>query len=232
MAFGLTGAPGTFQGAMNCTLAPGLRKFVLVFFDDILIYSRTLAEHIDHLSQVMSCLRQDSWKLKLSKCSFAQRSVAYLGHVLSADGVATDPSKVQAIKDWPRPTTVHALRGFLGFAGYYRKFVQHFGIIAQPLTELLKKDAPFVWTSSQQETFTALQSALSTAPVLTHPDFQRPFHIDTDASGVGIGAALHQDGHPIAFISKTLCPRNRGLSAYEEYLAILLAVEHWHHYLI
>jgi len=192
-----------------------------------------LAEHIDHLTQVLSWLRRDSWKLKLSKCSFAQRSVAYLGHVLSADGVATDPSKVQAIKDWPRPTTVHALRGFLGLASYYRKFVRHFGIIAQPLTELLKKDAPFVWTSSQQEAFTALQSALSTAPVLALPDFQRPFHIDTDASGVGIGAVLHQDGHPIAFISKTLCPRNRGLSAYEkEYLAILLAVEHWHHYLI
>jgi len=99
MAFGLTGAPGTFQGAMNWTLAPGLRKSVLVFFDDILIYSRTLAEHITHLSRVLSWLRQDSWKLKLSKCSFAQRSVAYLGHVLSANGVATDPSKVQAIKD-------------------------------------------------------------------------------------------------------------------------------------
>ena len=94
MAFGLTGAPGTFQAAMNCTLAPRLRKFVLVFFDDILIYSRTLAEHIDHLSQVLSWLRRDSWKLKLSKCFFAQRSVAYLGHVLSSDGVATDPSKV------------------------------------------------------------------------------------------------------------------------------------------
>ena len=156
MAFGLTGAPGTFQGAMNCTLAPGLSKFVLVFFDDILIYSRTLAEHIDHLSQVLSWLHRDSWKLKLSKCSFAQRSVAYLGHVLSADGVATDPSKVQAIMAWPRPTTVRALRGFLGLAGYYCKFIWHFGIIAQPLTELLKKDAPFVWTSSQQEAFTAL----------------------------------------------------------------------------
>jgi transposase InsO family protein len=233
MAFGLTGAPGTFQGAMNCTLAPGLRKFVLVFFDDILVYSTSLDEHIDHLRHVFSWLRHDSWKLKLTKCSFAQRSVAYLGHVLSAAGVATDPSKVQAILDWPVPTSVRALRGFLGLAGYYRKFVRHFGIIAQPLTELLKKDAPFNWTPSQQTAFTALQAALSSAPVLALPDFGQPFHIDTDASGIGIGAVLHQGGHPIAFISKALCPRNRGLSAYEkEYLAILLAVEHWRHYLL
>lgn len=233
MAFGLTGALGTFQGAMNCTLAPGLRKFVLVFFDDILIYSKSLEEHIDHLRQVLTWLRNDHWKLKLSKCSFAQRSVAYLSHVLSAAGVATDPSKVQAILDWPVPTSVRALHGFLGLAGYYQKFVRNFDIIAQPLTELLKKDAIFVWTPAQHQAFTALQSALSSAPVLALPNFQRPFHIDTNASGIGIGVVLHQDNHPLAFISKTLYPRNRGLSAYEkEYLVVLLAVEHWRHYLI
>jgi hypothetical protein len=171
MAFGLTGAPGTFQSVMNCTLAPGLRKFVLVFFDDILIYSRSFAEHIDHLRQVLAWLRRDFWKLKVSKCSFAQRSVAYLGHVLSENGVATDPSKVRAILDWPRPTTLRALRGFLGLAGYYRKFVRNFGILVHPLTELLKKDVPFVWTDAQQTAFSALQSALSSTPVLALPDF-------------------------------------------------------------
>jgi hypothetical protein len=156
---------------MNCTLAPGLRKFVLVFFDDILIYSRSFAEHIDHLRQVLAWLRRDFWKLKVSKCSFAQRSVAYLGHVLSENGVATDPSKVRAILDWPRPTTLRALRGFLGLAGYYRKFVRNFGILVHPLTELLKKDVPFVWTDAQQTAFSALQSALSSTPVLALPDF-------------------------------------------------------------
>ena len=144
MAFGLTGAPGSFQGAMNCTLAPGLRKFVIVFFDDILVYSTSLEAHLDHLKQVLSWLRKDQWKLKLSKCSFAQRSIAYLGHVLSAAGVSTDPTKVQAIQEWPVPSTARQLRGFLGLAGYYRKFVRNFGIIAHPLTQLLKKDVPFV----------------------------------------------------------------------------------------
>ena len=156
-----------------------------------------------------------------------------MGHVLSAAGVSTDPTKVQAIQEWPVPSTARQLRGFLGLAGYYHKFVRNFGIIAHPLTQLLKKDVRFVWTPSQQSAFSDLQQALSSAPILVLPDFSQPFHIDTDASGVGIGAVLHQNGHPIAFISKALCPRNRGLSAYEkEYLAILLAVEHWRHYLL
>lgn len=233
MVFGLTGAPGSFQGAMNHTLAPGLHKFVIVFFDDILVYSKSLAEHLDHLNQVLSWLCRDQRKLKLSKCSFAQHSIAYWGHVLSAEGVSTDPTKVQAIQDRPVPTTARQLRGFLGLAGYYRKFVCNFGVIAHPLTQLLKKDAPFAWTPSQQSAFSTLQLALGSAPVLALPDISQPFHIDTDASGVGIGAVLHQNGHPIAFISKALCPRNRGLSAYEkEYLTILLAVEHWRHYLL
>ena len=141
---------------MNCTLAPGLRKFVIVFFDDILVYSNSLEERLDHLKQVLSWLRKDQWKLKLSKCSFAQRSIAYLGHVLSAAGVSTDPTKVQAIQEWPVPSTARQLHGFLGLAGYYRKFVRNFGIIAHPLTQLLKKDVPFVWTPSQQSTFSDL----------------------------------------------------------------------------
>ena len=116
MAFGLTGAPSSFQGAMNVTLAPGLRKFVIVFFDDILIYSATYHEHLQHLALVFSWLAKDHWKLKLSKCKFAQRSVAYLGHIISEQGVSTDPAKVQAILDWPIPSNVKELRSFLGLA--------------------------------------------------------------------------------------------------------------------
>lgn len=233
MAFGLTGAPGTFQGAMNATLAPGLRKFVIVFFDDILVFSPSLEAHLLHLKQVFEWLRQDKWKLKQSKCNFAKQSISYLEHVISAQGLSTDPAKVRAVADWPVPANVKELRGFLGLAGYYRKFVRHFGILAKPLTELLKKDQVFVWTSTHQQAFTMLKDALCSAPVLALSDFNRAFHIETDASGSGIRAVLQQDGHPIAYISKSLSKHNQGLTVYEkEYLAILLAVDSWRHYLL
>jgi hypothetical protein len=233
MAFGLTGAPGTFQGAMNSTLAPGLRKFVIVFFDDILVYSKTKEDHILHLQQVFEWLTKDQWKLKLSKCKFAQQSIAYLGHVISAQGLSTDPNKIHAIINWPTPKNVKEVRGFLGLAGYYRKFVRHFGIIAKPLTSLLCKDTPFDWQVAHEASFQQLKQALSSAPCLALPDFNQPFHIETDASATGVGAVLLQNGHPLAYISKSLGPRNRGLSTYEkEYLAILVAIDQWRHYLM
>jgi hypothetical protein len=233
MAFRLIGAPGTFQGAMNTTLAPGLCRFVIVFFDDILIYSRTLKDHLEHLALVFSWLQADQWKVKLSKCTFAQRSIAYLGHIVSEVGVATNPAKVKAITDWSAPTTVQALRGFLGLAGYYRKFVRNFTIMAQPLNDLLKKESIFIWTLIHDSAFRALKQALSSAPVLTLPDFSVPFHVGTDASGSGVGPVLQQNGHPLAFISKSLNPRNQGLSTYEKkYMAILMSVDAWLHYLM
>jgi hypothetical protein len=144
MAFGLCGAPNTFQGAMNASLIPLLRKCALVFFDDILVYRRTLEDHVQHLSKVLSLLQQDKWQVKLSKCSFAHRQVDYLGHVISEQGVATDPAKIAAIADWPSPVNVKQLRSLLGLASYYRKFVRHLGIISMPLTELLKKQVYFL----------------------------------------------------------------------------------------
>jgi hypothetical protein len=122
MAFGLTGAPGTFQLAMNSTLAPSLRKFVLVFFDDFLIYSRNYEDHVLHVKLVLELLQKDQWKVELSKCAFAQRQISYLGHTISAQGVGTDPKKIVAITDWPTPSNAKELRSFLGLAGYYRKF--------------------------------------------------------------------------------------------------------------
>ena len=144
----------------------------------------------------------------------------------SEHGVATDPSKVSAVLTWLVPANVKELRGFLGLAGYYRKkFVRHFGIISKPLTELFKKGAVYVWTSEHQRAFKTLQQALSSTLVLALPDFALPFCIETDASGLGIGAVLLQKGHPLTYISKALGPRSRGLSTYEkEYLAILEAV--------
>ncbi|WVZ53038.1 hypothetical protein U9M48_004029 [Paspalum notatum var. saurae] len=232
MAFGLSGAPATFQKAMNSTLAPYLRKFVLVFFDDILIYSATREDHLHHIRLVLELLQKDQWKVKLSKCTFATQQIAYLGHLISSQGVATDPSKISAVANWPTPTSGKELRSFLGLAGYYRRFVRHFGVIARPLNDLLKKGALFVWTSQHDGAFQALKEALITAPVLALPNFSVPFCIETDASGVGVGAVLMQQGHPLAYLSKALGPRTMGLSAYEkEYLAILIAVEHWRHYL-
>jgi hypothetical protein len=156
-----------------------------------------------------------------------------LGHILSEKGLSTDPAKIQAIVGWPPPSNVRELRGFLGLAGYYRKFVRHFGILARPLTNLLKKDAVFVWSPAHEDAFNTLKQALSSAPVLALPDFSLPFHIETDASGTGVGAVLQQNGHPLSYISKALAPRTQGLSTYEkEYLAIVMAVDQWRHYLL
>jgi len=165
---------------------------------------------------VLDLLSRDQWQVKLSKCRFAQQSIAYLGHVISATGVATDPSKVESIRKWPVPTDSKQLRSFLGLAGYYRKFVRHFAILARPLTNLLKKGTLFIWTPDHDAAFFALQQALISTPVLALPDFSKQFQIHTDASDAGVGAVLIQEAHPIAFVSKALGPRTRGLSTYEK----------------
>jgi hypothetical protein len=144
MPFGLAGALATFLGAMNATLKPLLRKCVVVFFDDILVYSKSLEEHTQHLQAVLELLRRDSWQVKLNKCSFGQQQISYLGHVINSHGVASNPQKINKVASWPTPQNSKDVRSFLGLAGYYRKFVQHFGIIARPLFNLLKKNMPFV----------------------------------------------------------------------------------------
>lgn len=212
MAFGLCGAPATFQGAMNTTLAPLLRKCVIVFFDDILIYSATFEDHLTHLQQVLSLLQKESWFVKRSKCKFAQREISYLGHVISDKGVATDNTKVEAVLSWPTPINIKELRSFLGLAGYYRKFVKHFAVLAKPLHQLLKKGMLFIWTSGHEEAFHSLKQALSLALVLAIPNFTKTFCLETDACKNGVGAILLQDGHPLAFISKPLGVKTQGLS--------------------
>lgn len=177
-------------------------------------------------------LAKDQWKIKLSKCSFAQRSISYLGHIISEKEVGTDPQKIVAIAQWPTPKNAKELRSFLGLAGYYRKFVRHFGVIAKPITDLLKKHVVFVWTAIHDKYVSTLQNALCNSHVLQLPDFSKPFNIETDASGTGIGAVLLQDNHPLAFLSKALGPKSRGLSAYEkQFMAVVMAVQQWCQYL-
>ncbi|WVZ58303.1 LOW QUALITY PROTEIN: hypothetical protein U9M48_008586, partial [Paspalum notatum var. saurae] len=217
MPFGLTNAPTTFQSLMNHIFVRLLRERVLVFMDDILIYSKSLQEHVVLLKQVFEILQENQFLIKWSKCSFAQSSIEYLGHIT-------------AIKNWPVPTCLKELRGILGLTGYYRKFIKHYSMISRPLTMLLKKGVKFVWTAHSQEAFQILKQAL--APVLAIPDFQQPFVLETDASDCGVGAVLMQAGHPVAYLSKALSPKNQTLSVYEKgCLAILLAVEKWRSYL-
>jgi hypothetical protein len=231
MPFGLCNAPATFQALMNDILRAYLRRFVLVFFDDILIYSTSWTDHLRHLRIVFELLRHHRLFVKHSKCSFGVDAVAYLDHTISGAGVAMDPAKVQAIHDWPRPRFARAVRGFLGLAGYYRKFVHNYGSIAAPLTALLKKDG-FAWNSTAEEAFGALKAAVTSALVLTLPDFSKPFVVECDASTYGFGAVLLQDGHPVAFFSRPVAPRHRSLAAYErELIGLVLAVRHWRPYL-
>jgi hypothetical protein len=178
MPFGLCNAPATFQATMNDIFRPMLRKTVIVFFDDILVFSNSWDQHLEHLTQVFTILSEQQFHLKASKCSFGQSKVSYLGHIVEGGTVTPDPLKIQAIDNWPTPKSTKGLRGFLGLSGFYRKFVKNYASIAHPLTELLKKDA-FKWSSEAQTSFDALKTALVSIPVLALPDFSIPFVVQS-----------------------------------------------------
>ncbi|KAJ0895862.1 putative nucleotidyltransferase, Ribonuclease H [Helianthus annuus] len=232
MPFGLSNAPSTFQATMNDLFRDVLRRYVLVFFDDILIYSRSTEEHYYHLQQVFETLSQNLFFAKPSKCTFAVSSVAYLGHIISAKGVEADPEKLSAIQSWPVPTSLSTLRGFLGLTGYYRRFVRNYAQIAAPLTDILKLPS-FKWSNHSEAAFKALKSAMISLVTLTLPNFSKPFDVTTDASNVAIGAVLSQEDRPIAFFSKKMCPRMQVASAYvRELYAVTEAVKKWRQYLL
>jgi hypothetical protein len=185
MPFGLSNAPSTFQDLMNNIFSPFLRKFVLVFFDDILIYISSMAQHQEHLATVLNILRNHELKAKMSKCTFGQNQVEYLGHIISGLGVATDPNKIAEITQWKTPTTIKKLRGFLGLTGYYRRFIKGYASICQPLYAILKKDK-FQWDKEQQIAFEKLKLVMSTPPLLSLPDFSKAFTLETDACATGL----------------------------------------------
>lgn len=231
MPFGLTNAPASFQALMNNVFSSYLRKFVLVFFDDILVYSKCQDEHVEHLSLVLRLMKENELYAKLSKCLFEKEQLEYLGHIISKEGVSAEPTKIDSMLQWPKPRNLKDLRGFLGLTGYYRKFVRNYGIISKPLTNLLKK-GQFEWIDTAEVAFNRLKQAMVTTHVLVMPNFRETFVIETDASDAGIGAVLTQNGKPVAYLSKALGPKNAVMSTYErEMLAIVTAVQKWRHYL-
>ncbi|XP_027158001.1 uncharacterized protein LOC113759619 [Coffea eugenioides] len=232
MPFGLTNAPSTFMRLMNHVLRPFLGKFVVVYFDDILIYSKSYNEHLEHIRAVMDVLRREQLYANLKKCNFYTNELVFLGFVISAQGMKVDDQKVKAIQEWPTPRSVGDVRSFHGLAGFYRRFVRDFSTIAAPLTELIKKNENFHWGDSQEQAFRVLKHKLTHAPVLALPDFSKTFEIDCDASGIGVGAVLNQGGRPIAYFSEKLNGAALNYSTYDKELyALIRALQVWQHYL-
>lgn len=232
MPFGLCNAPSTFQAIMNSIFHPHLRKFILVFFDDILVYSPTWELYVEHVRTTLDILRQHQFFIKASKCDFGKQELEYLGHIVTHQGVKVDNNKIEAMVAWPQPANITELRGFLGLTGYYQKFVQNYGLLARPLTNLLKKGS-FQWTEEAASAFKLLKQAMTTTPTLAMPNFNDSFIIETDASGDGIDAVLTQQGQPIAFMSRALGISKRAWSIYaKEMLAIVEAIRTWRLYLL
>jgi hypothetical protein len=188
---------------MNHVFLPFLCHFVLVFFDDILIYSKTWPSHLSDVNQVLHLLSKHQCFLKQSKCSFGASEVDYLGHIFGKDGVRVDPKKIESMKNWPFPKNLKRLHGFLGLMGYYRNFVRNYGKIATTLTSLLKSNS-FTWTSAADHAFQALKYAMCLNLVLYLLDFTNTFVLECDAYEKGIGAILMQHGRPLAFTRKQL----------------------------
>jgi hypothetical protein len=227
MPFGLTNAPSTFMRLMNHALHAFLGRFVVVYFDDILVY-----ELIDHLHCVLAVLRKEKLYANLKKCFFCLDKVVFLGYVVRTKGIAVDEEKVKAIKEWPTPKSITEVRSFHGLASFYRRFVKDFSILAAPLTEIVKKFVGFKWDNEQDRAFIEIKERLCGAPLLALPDFSKTFEIECDASGIGIGAVLMQEKRQIAYFSEKLNGAALNYPTYDKELyALVRALETWQHYL-
>ncbi|KAK5775521.1 hypothetical protein PVK06_043419 [Gossypium arboreum] len=230
MPFGLTNAPAIFMDLMNRIFRPYLDKFVVVFIDDILIYSRDESEHAEHLRTILQILREKKLFAKFSKSEFWLREVGFLGHIVSGDGIRVDPRKISAIVDWKPPKNVSEVRSFLGLAGYYRRFVEGFSMIASPMTKLLQKNVKFEWTDKCQQSFEKLKARLTEAPILVQPESGKEFVIYSDASLTGLGCVLMQEGKVVAYASRQLKPHEKNYPTHDlELAAVVFALKIWRH---
>ncbi|KAD4981942.1 hypothetical protein E3N88_18613 [Mikania micrantha] len=232
MPFGLTNAPAVFMDLMNRVCKPYLDKFVIVFIDDILIYSRTREDHEQHLKLVLELLGKEKLYAIFSKCAFWLQEVHFLGHVVNANRIHVDPSKIEAIKNWEAPKTPSEIRQFLGLAGYYRRFIENFSRIAQPLTLLTQKDKKFDWGQKHEEAFQTLKLKLCNAPILALPEGIENFVVYCDASHQGLGCVLMQKDKVIAYASRQLKEHEKRYTTHDLELGVVIfALKIWRHYL-
>ncbi|GJR25805.1 putative reverse transcriptase domain-containing protein [Tanacetum coccineum] len=232
MPFGLTNAPMVFMDLMNRVCKPYLDKFVIVFIDNILIYSRDEKEHEEHLKIILELLKKEELYAKFSKCEFWIHTVKFLGHVIDSSGIHVDPAKIEAVKNWASPTTPSEIRQFLGLAGYYRRFIEGFSKIAKPMTELTQKDRKFDWGEEQETAFQLLKQKLCVAPILALPEGSDDFVVYCDASIKGLGSVLMQRMKVIAYASRQLKIHEKNYTTHDlELGAVVFALKIWRHYL-
>jgi hypothetical protein len=233
VSFGLTNAPTYFMNMMNKVFMDELDKCVVVFIDNILVFSKTTEEHEEHLRIVLGKLRKQQLCAKFSKCEFWMREVAFLGHVLSAEGEVVDPSKIEAVSKWQSPNSVTEIHSFLGLGGYYRRFIENFSKIAKPMTELLKSNTLYVWLDKCEANFQELKTLLTTTPVLTLPDASKDFVVYRDASRQGLGCVLMQGGKVVAYASRQLQKHEENYPTHDLELAVVIqAFKIWRHFLM
>ncbi|GJS73254.1 putative reverse transcriptase domain-containing protein [Tanacetum coccineum] len=232
MPFGLTNAPAVFMDLMNRVCKPYLDKFVIVFIDDILIYSKNKKEHEEHLKAILELLKKEELYAKFSKCEFWIPKVQFLGHVIDSQGIHVDPAKIESIKDWASPKTPTEIRQFLGLAGYYQRFIEGFSKIAKPMTKLTQKKVAFEWGDKQEAAFQTLKHKLCSAPILALPQGAENFIVYCDASHKGLGAVLMQNEKVIAYASRQLKIHEKNYTTHDlELGAVVFALKIWRHYL-
>ncbi|GJS47429.1 reverse transcriptase domain-containing protein [Tanacetum coccineum] len=232
MPFGLTNAPAVFMDLMNRVCKPYLDRFVIVFIDDILIYSKSRKEHEGHLKLILKLLKEEELYAKFSKCEFWLSKVQFLGHVIDSEGIHVDPAKIEAIKDWASPKTPTEIRQFLGLAGYYRRFIEGFSKIARPMTKLTQKSVKFDWGEKAEAAFQLLKQKLCSAPILALPEGSENFVVYCDASHKGLGAVLMQREKVIAYASRQLKVHEKNYTTHDlELGAVVFALKMWRHYL-